>query len=879
MTIRNFLCLVLLLSFSAFAAEPTGTIVGTVTDPSGGAIVGARVMITNTATGLVRETSSATDGGYVFPLLPVGTYNVSVETAGFRRFEQRGITVKADSSSSVPISLQIGSITDTVTVEANAEMVETRSGTLSQTINEQRIVELPLNGRNAAALVTLAPGTADLNTGNSRGSGDTQQGATYPGAQSITSNGARADGVNYQLDGGSNIDHYTNVNNPFPNPDALEEFSVQTNNYSAEQGRASGAVVNVVTKSGTNVLHGDVFEFLRNEAMNARNFFAPVPDKLKRNQFGGSMGGPIKKDKLFFFGTYQGTWISNISTGNTAFVLTPAQRSGNFSGLSHQLVDPTTKMPFPGNIIPADRINPITAKLMPLIPVSNSPDGFIVFDRPVPDHENQFMGRVDYNLAKQRLYGRYFYSKYIRDPVSGAQDLVRARGGTTWFNQSASFGHTYNLSPGLLNNFVLSYNRDVGTTVSSAPFTWPSIGMPIAVPEGLAELSVTVSGYFSISTSKPGEFGRHNYHVADTVHWIHGSHEIAAGGDLLKMNVDLSNTYRMSGQFRFRTTGYSGDPRSDFLLGTIERFIQGGGEYAARRGVLGSLFVQDNWRVSRSLSVNLGLRWDPFVPYHDELGRTECYIPGMKSQRFPNAPTGYLFAGDNGCPDGGSKSSWMNMGPRVGFAYKLGGAGHTTIRGGYGIFYQPPFVEAYNNMVDSAPFSPQIFRYGVNFSNPYAGISNPFPSQFAPFVPPSNVAFQTPMLGVSYAQDWQPAQQQSWNLTVEHQVHKDLLARVAYVGSKGTHLGYNNDVNAARVFPGGSELDPQTRRPDQGFNQLTQNISGGNSNYNSLQLSVEKRLSQGFSIGANYTWARSIDEVSYLTDLDGINVINPVAAT
>ncbi len=520
MTFRQFACLLLPISYIAFAAEPTGTITGTVTDPSGAAIVGAKLTVTNAGTGLVRETSSAADGGYVFPLLPGGTYNVNVESTGFRRFEQRGITVKADSSSSVPVTLQIGSLTDTVTVEANAEMIETRSGALSQTINQQRIIELPLNGRNAAALVQLAPGTADLNAGNSRGSGDTQQGATYPGAQSITSNGARADGVNYQLDGGSNIDHYTNVNNPFPNPDALEEFSVQTNNYSAEQGRASGAVVNVVTKSGTNSLHGDVFEFLRNGAMNARNFFAPTADKLKRNQFGGSMGGPIKKDKLFFFGTYQGTWIRNISTGNTAFVLTPEQRSGNFSGLSRQLVDPTTKTPFPGNIIPANRINPITAKLMPLIPVSNSPDGFIVYDLHVPDHENQFMGRVDYNLAKQRLYGRYFYSKYIRDPVAGEQDLVQARGGTTWFNQSASVGHTYNFTPGLLNSFVLSYNRDVGTTVSSAPFTWPSIGMPIAVaprPGGTECLGLGLLHHQHQQTRRvrPAQLSRRRHHPLD----------------------------------------------------------------------------------------------------------------------------------------------------------------------------------------------------------------------------------------------------------------------------------------------------------------------------------------------------------------------------
>ena len=864
----------LLASLAAWAAEPTGTIAGTVQDPSGASVAGAKVGVTNPATGLTRQAVSANDGGYVFPLLPVGNYNVTVEAAGFRRFEQRGITVRADSNSTVGVTLQLGAVTDTVTVEANAEMVETRSGTLSQTVNQQKIVELPLNGRNAATLVLLAPGTADLNQGNSRGSGDTQQGATYPGAQSVTSNGARADGVNYQLDGGSNIDNYTNVNNPFPNPDALEEFSVQTNNYSAEYGRASGAVVNVVTKSGTNSLHGDVFEFLRNGSMNARNFFAPTSDKLKRNQFGGSVGGPIVRDKLFFFGTYQGTQLRNISTGNTAFVLTPAQRAGNFSGLTRQLIDPVTKAPFVGNIIPAGSFSPVASKLLSLIPASNSPDGFIVYDLPINDHENQAMGRVDYNMTRQRLFGRYFYTKYIRDPVTGT-DLVRARGGTEWFNQSVSFGDTFNFTPSLLNNFVFSYSRNNGSTVSSAPFTWPSIGVPVAVASGLAELNVSVSGYFTINTSKPGEFRRQNYHVTDAVHWVHGSHELAVGGDLMRMDVDLNNSYRQSGQFRFRGTTYSGDPRSDFLLGQVERFIQGGGEYAARRGTLGSLFVQDTWRVNRSLVLNLGLRWDPFKPYHDELGRTECFVPGLTSKRFPNAPTGYLFEGDPGCPSGGSEASWLDLGPRVGFAWNMGGAGRTTLRGGYGIFYQPPFVEAYNNMVDSAPFSPQIQRFGVNISNPYAGIVNPFPDQFAPKPPAPDVKFQTPMVGVSYATDWKPAQQQSWNMTLEHQLRTDLLARVAYVGSKGTHLGFNNDVNAPRVFPGSNDIDAQLRRPYQQFQLVTQNISGANSIYNSLQVSIDKRFSRGFTIGANYTWARSIDEVSYLTDLDGINIINP----
>jgi hypothetical protein len=421
-----------------YAADPTGTIAGTAVDPSGAAVTNAKVSIKNQATGLTRESTTATDGGYLFPLVPVGTYTISVEAQGFRRFEQRGIEVKTDASSALPVTLQLGPVTDAVTVEANAEMVETRSGTLSQVVGQEKIIELPLNGRNAATLVLLAPGTADLNASNARGRGDAIQGATYPGAQAITSNGARSDGINYHLDGGSNIDHYTNVNNPFPNPDALQEFSVQTNNYSAEFGRASGAVVNIVTKSGTNEFHGDVFEFLRNGALNARNFFAARHDALKRNQFGGSAGGPIVRDKLFVFGTYQGTQLRNIQGGLTATVLTPAQRNGDFSSVNRQLVDPVTRQQFPGNQIPRDKFSPAAQKLLPLIPVSNAPDGFLVYDRPVREHEDQFMGRADYNIGKQRLYGRYFYAKFPHDPISGASNLLLADAGFVFFNQSVS---------------------------------------------------------------------------------------------------------------------------------------------------------------------------------------------------------------------------------------------------------------------------------------------------------------------------------------------------------------------------------------------------------------------------------------------------------
>jgi Carboxypeptidase regulatory-like domain len=865
-------------AFSALllkAADPTGTISGSVVDPSGASVATARVTVLNLGTGYTRNQLTGADGSFVFPLLPTGIYSVTVDAQGFRRHEQKGVEVKTDQSSSVPISLQIGAAADSVTVQADAQMVETRSGALSQVVTAQKIVELPLDGRNAASLILLAPGTADLNAGNAGGSGDTIQTATYPGSQSISTNGARADTVNYNLDGGSNQDHYTNVNNPFPNPDAVDEFSVQTNSYNAEYGRGSGAIVNVVTKSGTNAFHGTAFEFFRNGDLNARNFFAERHDELKRNQYGGTFGGPIARDKLFFFGTYQGTQLRDVQAGNSTTVLTAAQRAGDFSSVSRQIVNPFTKQPYPGNQIPVGDFAPASAKLLQSIPTATSPDGLVLFDRPVRDHENQFMGRVDYNLTKQRLYGRYLYSRYGRDAFTGDGDLIASNRGFDLFDQSASVNHTYNFSPGLINSAIFSYNRNDGAILSGAPFGFADLGIPVA-QSSPPEMTVAVSGYFSIGTGHPGHFNRWNYHFTDSIHWIRGAHEFAFGGDFMRMDVDLINTYRQNGNYRFRGTSYSGDPRTDFLLGYTDRYIQGGGEYAQRRGNLGSLFVQDNFRAGRGLVLNLGLRWDPFVPYHDERGRTECFLPGLKSTRFPNAPAGYLYAGDPGCPDGGFLSSWAQIAPRFGFAYNVAGHSNTTIRGGWGLFYQPPFVEAFNNMVDSAPFSPQVQLFRVPLMNPYVGTPNPFPAQYAPRIPGPDVTFDLPLsLAVSYQHDWKPSRVMNWNLTVEHQFRSDILVRAGYVASKGTHLGYNTDVNAPLPSATATADNEDARRPYTNFLQVTQDVSGANSIYNSLQLSFEKRFSRGFSVGANYTYGRSLDWVSYLTDLDGINVINP----
>src|SRR5947209_8570886 len=363
MNLRLSLALFFASAVASLAAEPTGRVAGTVTDLRGSGISAAKLTFVNLQANWTRLIQSSADGSYVFTLVPVGKYRLVTEVNGFRRSEQLGIEVNADQTAGLPVQLQIGSVTESIQVTTSAEMIETRSGALSEVIKQQKIVELPLDGRNAASLILLAPGAVDLAAGNAGGVGDTRQTVTYPSSVSISANGGRADTVSYNLDGGSNQDTYTNVNNPFPNPDAVEEFSVQTNSFSAEYGRGSGAIVNVVTKSGTNSLHGSAFEFFRNGSLNARNFFAANHDQLKRNQFGGSVGGPIIKNRLFFFGTYQGTQLRDISAGNSTTVLTASLRAGDASSISRQIVNPFTKVPYPNNQIPVSQFDPVSVRL------------------------------------------------------------------------------------------------------------------------------------------------------------------------------------------------------------------------------------------------------------------------------------------------------------------------------------------------------------------------------------------------------------------------------------------------------------------------------------------------------------------------------------
>ncbi len=875
-----FLLLAFLGGIPAAGQYTTASLGGTVEDPAGAVVPDATVTVQNEGTGLTRTVTSQPNGEFLFPALPVGNYKLTVAKPGFTTYVQTGIVLTVNEAATQIVTLKVGAVTQEVTVAANAQVLTTRTATLSQLVDQKKIVDLPLNGRQAQSLLFLAAGTLDETGVGPNYCLANCEGGVYPGEQDASVSGLGTRGVNYQMDGAGHNDTYLNANLPFPNPDAVQEFSVQDENLSAQYGRG-GAVVNIVTKSGTNELHGDAFEFLRNGALNARNFFAPTQDTLKRNQFGGSVGGPIVKDKLFFFGTYQGTRIRSAAQGQIAFVPTANERNGDFSDIPTQLVNPSNNVPYAGNQIPTTDFSAPANFFLQHIPLPNGPDRQLTFAGPsVVQNDDQWMTKIDWIHGKSQLSGSYFWTRFNEPPdlVSVTKDILAADGsGNRVKVQNLSLNHTYSFSPTLLFNTWFGWDSQTGGSLSGAPYGFPDAGVQIAAPTP-PELALWVDGFFNFGTNHLGDFDRGDWTIHEDVTWQRGSHELHFGGDIVRLKNHLVNEFTMSGEFGF-SNQLSGSNLTDFFLGHASHFLQGGGEFKDMHGVLYAPYVQDNWRVNQKLTLNLGLRWDPYWPYTEEKGRVVCYHPGAQSSRFPNAPVGMLFGGSNndpGCPAGfGSNNNLANFAPRVGFAYKVDSK--TVVRGGGGFYYVPPSTVASNGFVDTAPFGPRFdFEGNVSFVDPFGsqGISpNPFPAQYGPSLPDSSATFTLPVsIYGTFARDWKMAQVATWNMTVERQFGSNWVLRAAYVGNKGTHLstavdGGANEANPA-LFAGydpicgatATEDNTQCRRINSNFGTVGVYGSLYNSNYNSLQLNMEKRFSRGLSVIANYTWSKMIDD-------------------
>jgi Carboxypeptidase regulatory-like domain/TonB dependent receptor len=858
-------------------AQGLGSILGRVTDPAGASVAGAQVTATQEGTGFSRAASTDTDGFYVLPSLQPATYSLTVEAKGFNTSKEHGITLLADQTLTVNMGLKLGVVTQVVTVEGNALQVDTSTSTLKQVIEQERLIELPLNGRNAAQLTLLAPGTV-----NSPGGGaDQGTTKTFPGAVTISANGSRQNQVSYQLDGGNYVDEYTNVNQPFPFPDALQEFSVQTSNYSAEYGQNAGAVVNVITKSGTNSLHGDMFEFLRNAVFNARNFFAPLTqpngsptkdmgrDQLKRNQFGGTVGGPIIHDKTFFFAGFQGTRLRNVGNPTNSTVPSKADITAFTAG--------------------GGAIDPTIANLLPLLPVQPTSRS-VTFVRPDIQNFNEVLGRVDHAFSQNdRLSVRYDYNYFSKAAVFVPTNILTYADGSKIANQNYLIHETHVFRPSLVNDFRFSYAREKASRgPSSTVPSVQSLGSMIPFqPTAHAIQQIRVNGFFSFGDNPQAAFVRNNFTWSDDVSWVKGKHDLRFGGVIERSRVDLNNLFFQPAEFSFPSL-------STFLSGALGdysgnlAFRQGAGEFKNDRDTFSGVYAQDSYKVNRRLTVNLGLRYEPALPWREIKGRVEQFrlsglIAGVRSTQFPSAPPGVYFPGDPGVPENGVQASWKDIAPRLGFAYDVFGDGKTSLRGGAGIFYDTRIPGIINNrFVDVTPFSPQLILSTAgakpgSITDPLCTLAstqsrlgctahaNLFPASFPPS---SNATFAPNLLVVSWdpAHNYQTPTLYDWNLAVERQLPSNILVRAAYVGSHGSHLKETIAFNVSPVSTTGVGTPRLNAIAGPNVfgttnNGPTQDAQDINSSYHSLQASVEKRMSHGLTILGSYTWSKSIDDL------------------
>ena len=844
--VSRLAAVIALCSFSVAVvhAQGLGTIVGTVTDQSGAVIPNAKVKIVNEGTSASREVTTDAQGYFVFPSLQPSTYLLNVEASGFAKYLRRGITLQADESATVNAQMGLAQAGQEVNVEASQVLVNTTTSTLSEVVDTQRIVDLPLDGRNAASLALVTAGTTLAPNANGADQGNTK---TFPAAVLINSNGARSNQTSYRLDGASNTDIYTNVNQPFPNPDALQEFSVQTSNYSAKYGGNAGGVVNIVTKGGTNDLHGSAFEFIRNAEFNARNFFAAKRDPLKRNQFGGAIGGPVvfpklynSKNKTFFFGSYQGTRIRTIGSTTSEYVPTTAEVNGDFSaylsasnpanvlGKATQIVDPLTGTPFPNNAIPVSRYDKASVNFLKYLPVASTGSGLTYYTLPTLQNFDEATVRVDQSFGdKDHLTGRYFFDRFNNQGRLNLSNYPAQSSNATIDANNFMINETHVFAPSFLNDFRFSVIREVssrGPADGSIDATQLGVNMWQPPGDHIIE-SLSVSSFFSVGQSDPASFTRTQYALNDDLSLVKGNHNMTFGVNATRAWVLIRNQFHQPANFGF-TADVTNLSMASYFLGYLRTFLQGNGEFKDNRVNSFGLYFQDDWHVTRKLTVNLGLRYDPFYPWKETKGRTEIFSPaayaaGTVSNMFTNAPPGLLFPGDPGVPQYGVKPNYKNYEPRVGFAWDVQGNAKTSVRGGFGMFYDSMQNGIYNNrFVDTSPFSVQVNLNPVNpnppissyvtFSNPYTGITNPFP---APYPPPKNIVFPLPDLAASYdighGGVYQTPVTYEWNLSIERQLPGDWMVRGAYVRSHSSH-GMENVELSPNVYPTASTCTRST---------------------------------------------------------------------
>lgn len=900
------LATMLLISPNQAAAQATAVaqINGIVTDQTGATVAGATVRAQQTQTGLVRTAITGSDGGYVLPALPVGPYIVHATAAGFKEYIREGVLLQVNQKIRLDVPLAVGTASESVNVSAAADMIQLTSNSESTVIEQGRIEDLPLNGRNPTQLIFLsgaavAPPLGDFATSKN-----------YPTSTPIILAGGQETGTYYLLDGGEHFDFYTNINLPVPFPDVLQEFSVETSNVPAEYGGHPGGVVNSVTKSGTNAFHGDAFEFVRNYITNAANYFATAKDTLKRNQFGGTIGGPILKSKLFFFGGFQETLTRTAPPTSTFFVPTAAVLAGDFStifssacGSPKTILDPATGKALPGNKINPARFDQSALSVLKLIPVSTDPCGKLQESIPNPSNEYQADGRVDWaQSTRNSFFGRYFSADYQNPGAyDGKNILLTTRAGVLDFVQTGVLGDTFTISPHLLNAFHLAGSRFriARGGVSNVP-TANDFGLKIAsVPGNLPFMSV--SGYFTVScgTCSKSQLLQNMMQAADDVNWSPGRHQFGFGIDLIRHQDNYLIGTALGSQYFWNGQGGTGVAISDFLLGLPSQFLSGNPDtYNAREWNLG-LYAQDTFRPNSKLTLNFGFRWQPYLPMFDggrvtyfDLGAASA---GQMSSRFQNSPPGMFFAGDrlpdgSTLPDTGVGDRFTNYEPRVGISWDPTGTGVWGIRASYGMFHDLPPMHYLDRWSLGPPWGTTItvLNPSGGFANPFLQLGgNPFPQ---PTPPPANIYFPPGGQYINVPLQIHTPNTQQWNLSIQRQLGGNTLLTASYIGNQSVHRWVNVQENPSTYIAGtcgGSACSTTANsvarsviskaNPTAGalISSLLGVVDSGNAKYNALYLAVNHRMANNFSVLANYTWSHCMSDSNLIAEAVGSGVQNP----
>ena len=876
-------------------AGSTAQITGLVRDDTGGVLPGVDVTAIQADIGLRRTVVTDAAGSYVLSNLPVGPYRLEVSLAGFRTYVQTGIVLQVNGTPTINVVLALGDLTETVAVEASAPLVETRNPGIGEVIENERIEELPLNGRQATDLIVLAGAAVQTSVATSR---------SMQGGVAVAVAGGVGFGVAYLLDGAMHNNPYDNLNLPLPFPDALQEFRVETSSTTANNGMHSGASVNAVTKSGTNVLHGDLFAFFRDHRFNATNPFNlidPVTgerrgDGLNRNQFGGTLGGPIMADRVFFFGAYQGTRVRETPADLFGFIPSAQMLAGDFTTAASAQCNATGSVtlrgPFVNNRIDPARFSRAAIDVAARLPRTDDPCGRVNYSRSRPLDDGQYIGKIDVQLnPNHTIFGRYMFTLSKQTPPHALQPeniLVSTLGGRDNKAHAFTMGDTMVLSATTVNSLRLAVNyTDIHRTHHPLGFDAPDLGIrTYTYIDDYMLLNVTNAFNLGGGTESEARFQTPTYSIGDDVTMVRGNHQFAFGGSVAYWKSLSSANVRSPGVFNFNGS-ITGLPLADFLTGNLFEFIQAVPNIVDMQQWYLGAYGQDTWRVNPNMTLNYGVRWEPGLAQQLRNGAVynfsvDRFLRGEQTEQFVNAPAGFLYPGDEGFVNGkaGMRDKWLQFSPRVGFAWDPSGEGRMSIRTGYALGYD--FVSAQFHLGTSIapPWGAEI-----RFQQPAGGFEDPFlgsgQENFMPFIvtPDSPFPLAGPYIAVD--PDIDLPRQQSWNLGVQHQIGRDAMVSATYLGSyvdrgwngralnPGVFLGLGScvlqDVTGPRTFnpcSTNANLNLRRRLTMQNFEEgkyiglLDEHTALAEQRYNGILFSAQRRSVNGVAVSANYTLSK-----------------------